>query len=406
VLPAKKRPCRQRIKEANIHGPEGLRILGNNSTNMGSNRILITGGAGFVGSHLADELLAHGHRVRALDNLSPQVHGENAGRPDYLAPEVELIVGDVRDARAVRRALKGVDAVYHFAATVGVGQSMYQIAEYTRVNGEGTAILLEELARKPVERLVVASSMSIYGEGLYATRHGELVAGQERTLEQLRAHDWEVHGPDGEPLVPVATPESKCPAVPSVYAISKFQQERLCMTVGRAYGIGTVGLRFFNIYGTRQSLSNPYTGVLAIFASRFLNNKPPLINEDGRQQRDFVSVHDICQACRLSLEVPEAVDHVFNVGSGRHYSIRRIAEEMSRVLEKPEIEPEIVGRCRVGDIRNCFADISLAQDVLGYSPSVSLEDGLTELAEWLEGQTAVDNVVDASRELAARGLAV
>jgi dTDP-L-rhamnose 4-epimerase len=216
---------------------------------MASMKVLITGGAGFVGSHLADELLERGYHVRALDNLAPQVHGEDAGRPDYLAPEVELMVGDVRDRDAVKRALDGIDAVYHLAATVGVGQSMYQIAEYTSVNGEGTAILLEELARNPVQRLVVASSMSIYGEGLYSTRHGELVEGQERSLEQLRAHDWEVRGPDGEPLQPVPTPETKCPAVPSVYAISKYQQERLCMTVGRAYGIPTVGLRYFNIYG-------------------------------------------------------------------------------------------------------------------------------------------------------------
>ena len=359
-----------------------------------------------MGSHLADELLEHGYNVRALDNLAPQVHGSGAERPAYLADDVELQIGDVRDRSAVTRALEGVDAVYHFAATVGVGQSMYQIAEYTSVNGEGTAVLLEELARNPVERLVVASSMSIYGEGLYATRHGEMVAGQERSLEQLKAHDWEVRGPDGEPLQPVPTPESKCPAVPSVYAISKYQQERLCMTVGRAYGIETVGLRFFNIYGTRQALSNPYTGVLAIFASRFLNNNPPLINEDGRQQRDFVSVHDIAQGCRLALEVPEAVDSVFNIGSGHRYSIREIADQMAEVLGKSDIEPEIVGRCRVGDIRNCFADISLARDVLGYAPAVTLEEGLVELAEWLEGQTAVDMVADASRELAARGLAV
>ena len=178
------------------------------------------------------------------------------------------------------------------------------------------------------------------------------------------------------------------------------------MTVGRAYGIPTVGLRFFNIYGTRQALSNPYTGVLAIFASRFLNNKAPLINEDGKQQRDFVSVHDIAQACRLALEVPDAGDRVFNVGSGQRYSILQIAEKMAQVLNKPEIEAEVVGKCRVGDIRNCFADIGLARDILGFQPEVSLEEGLTELAEWLEGQTAVDNVVDASRELAARGLAV
>jgi dTDP-L-rhamnose 4-epimerase len=373
---------------------------------MGSKSLLITGGAGFVGSHLADELLEHGYHVRALDNLSPQVHGKNADRPSYLSPEVELIVGDVRNPDIVAEAIDGVDAVFHFAATVGVGQSMYEIVNYTSINGDGTAVLLEALAQQPVERLVVASSMSIYGEGLYRTRDGRLTEGRERSIEQLKQHDWEVRGEDGEPLIPVATPESKRPALPSVYAISKYHQERLCMTIGRAYGIPTVGLRFFNIFGTRQALSNPYTGVLAIFASRFLNESAPLINEDGQQRRDFVSVYDIARACRLALETPAAADEVFNIGSGRDYSICEIAEKMAEVLDKEYIEPQIVGKCRVGDIRNCFADISLARDLLGYEPRVSLEEGLEELAEWLEGQTAIDRVADASRELRLRGLAV
>jgi dTDP-L-rhamnose 4-epimerase len=373
---------------------------------MGSKSILITGGAGFVGSHLADELLKNGHEVRALDNLAPQVHGEDAVRPTYLSPDVELIVGDVRDPAAVAEAIDGVDAVFHLAATVGVGQSMYEIVNYTQINGDGTAVLLEALAQQPVERLVVASSMSIYGEGLYQTRDGHLMEGRERSIEQLRQHDWEVRSDTGEPLMPVPTPETKTPALPSVYAISKFHQERLCMTVGRAYGIPTVGLRFFNIFGTRQALSNPYTGVLAIFASRFLNDNPPLINEDGQQRRDFVSVYDIARACRLALETPAAADQVFNIGSGRDYSICEIAEKLARVLDKEHIEPQIVGKCRVGDIRNCFADISRARDILGYDPEVSLEEGLEELAEWLEGQTAVDRVADASRELGLRGLAV
>jgi len=201
----------------------------------------------------------------------------------------------------------------------------------------------------------------------------------------------------------VPTTEKKPGNLNSVYALSKRDQEELCLIYGRTYGIPVTALRFFNIYGTRQSLSNPYTGVLAIFASRFLNNNPPLINEDGRQQRDFVSVHDITQACRLALEVPEAADNVFNIGSGEHYSVREIADQMARVLEKQEIKAEIVGRCRLGDIRNCFADISHAQAVLGYQPRVSLAEGLVELAEWLEEQTAVDNVAAASRELVARG---
>lgn len=375
-----------------------------------SEKILITGGAGFVGSHLADELLDRGYAVRVLDNLSPQVHGESATRPNYLDEEVELIRGDIRDARTVARALEGIDAVFHLAAVVGVGQSMYEIANYTSSNGDGTAVLLEALAGHSVKRLIVASSMSIYGEGLYRSEDGEVdgevTEAPERSLEQLKAHDWEVRGEDGNSLIPVPTPETKCPALPSVYAISKYHQERLCMVVGRAYGIPTVGLRFFNIFGTRQALSNPYTGVLAIFASRFLNKKPPLINEDGNQRRDFVSVYDVVQACRLALEVRDAAGNVLNVGSGRSYSILEVAQKMARVLGKEQIEPEIVGKCRVGDIRNCFADISLAQRVLGYKPRVTLENGLVELSEWLEGQIAVDRVGDAARELSLRGLAV
>ncbi len=369
-------------------------------------KILITGGAGFVGSHLADELLKHGYMVRALDNLASQVHGEAARRPSYLSDDVQLVSGDIRDPHAVWKALEGVDAVYHLAATVGVGQSMYQIENYTSINGVGTAVLLEALAKRPVQKLIVASSMSIYGEGLYRTAGGELIEGGERSLAQLKARDWEIRGADGAPLTAVATPESKCPALPSVYAISKYHQERMCMTVGRAYNIPTVGLRFFNIYGPRQALSNPYTGVLAIFASRFLNGQPPLINEDGRQRRDFVSVHDIAQACRLALEVPAAAERVFNVGSGRNFTVLEIAELMARTLGQESIEPEITGRYRMGDIRNCFADIALAREVLGYKPKVTLEEGLQDIAEWLEGQTAVDHAAHASRELMQRGLSI
>jgi dTDP-L-rhamnose 4-epimerase len=369
-------------------------------------KVLITGGAGFVGSHVADELLETGYAVRVLDNLTPQVHGTRARRPEYLATEVEFVRGDVRDPEAVSRALEGVDSVFHFAAIVGVGQSMYEIANYTSTNTQGTAVLLEALAQRPVERLVVASSMSIYGEGLYRTGGGSLVEGRERTFQQLRAHDWEIRGADGDPLIPVSTPESKCPALPSVYAICKFHQERLCMTVGRAYGMGTTALRFFNIFGTRQALSNPYTGVLAIFASRFLNNNPPLVNEDGKQRRDFVHVRDVAQACRLALEIPEAAGEVFNIGSGYNYSILEIAEHMAHALGKEQIKPEIVGKCRVGDIRNCFADISRATKILGYKPRITLQEGLTELADWLEGQIAIDRVDHAVHELSLRGLAV
>ncbi|WP_437731815.1 SDR family NAD(P)-dependent oxidoreductase [Sorangium sp. So ce1335] len=371
-----------------------------------ASHVLITGGAGFIGSHVADELLRQGHRVRALDSLIPQVHGAERRRPAYLDPEVELIVGDVRDREAVRSALRGVDVVYHFAAMVGVGQSMYQIEEYTSVNNLGTAVLLEALVEKPVSRLIVASSMSVYGEGLYRTASGTVVAGASRPLDQLKRGDWEVRSETGEVLVPVPTPESKTPALESVYALSKYDQERLCLTIGRAYNIPTVALRFFNVYGRRQALSNPYTGVLAIFASRLLNDRPPLIFEDGLQRRDFVSVADIARACVRVMTADSAVGQVLNVGSGRSYTVREVAEHVRKVMGKDNIDPEITGKSRLGDIRHCFADIGAAQRKIGYEPQVTLEEGLRDLAGWLEGQVAKDSVAQARAELESRGLTV
>jgi dTDP-L-rhamnose 4-epimerase len=368
-------------------------------------RILITGGAGFIGSHLADDLITRGHLVRALDVLSAQVHGDACSRPDYLHRDVELLRGDVRDPVAVRSALRDVDVVFHLAAAVGVGQSMYEIAHYTATNNLGTAVLLEEIIRRPVQRLIVASSMSIYGEGLYARTNGQLADGVERSLEQLAVGDWNPRDEDGEPLTPVATPETKRPSLSSVYALSKYDQERMCLMIGRAYDIPTVALRFFNVFGTRQALSNPYTGVLAIFAARLLNHHPPLIFEDGLQRRDFVSVADVVQACRLALEVPDAAGQVFNVGSGRAYTVVDVARMLQARLGL-RIDADVCGKYRAGDIRHCFADITRARTVLGYEPRVLLEDGLGELATWLREQTADDRVADASRELAMRGLTV
>jgi len=372
-----------------------------------SQLVLITGGAGFIGSHLADELLEHGMRVRVLDNLSPQVHGSVSNRrPDYLSPEVDMLQGDVCDPRAMRLALQGVDAVFHFASAVGVGQSMYEVAHYTRVNNLGTAVLLEALIEHPVAQLVVASSMSLYGEGLYCNAKGETCVVGERPLEQLRRGDWEWRDEDGTVLQPVPTPETKAPSVASVYALSKLDQERLCLMIGRAYGMKAVALRFFNAYGPRQALSNPYTGVLAIFASRLLNDSPPRIFEDGWQKRDFVSVYDIATACRLALQKPQANGEVFNIGSGTACSVREIAQRLADVTGRKHLRPEITGKYRFGDIRHCYADITKARDILGFVPRVKLEDGLSELAAWLEGQIAVDRVAQASAELDARGLAL
>jgi len=367
--------------------------------------ILITGGAGFIGSHLADELLRAGYHVRVLDNLTPQVH-EGSARPSYLDPSVELRIGDVRDRTAVRAALEDVSAVFHFAASVGVGQSMYRIVDYTSTNNLGTSVLMEELAERPVDTLIVASSMSVYGEGLYATPEGRPVESAGRSRDQLRERRWELETAEGEPLTPLPTPETKTPHLESVYALSKFDQERMTLMVGRAYGIKTVALRFFNVFGTRQALSNPYTGVLAIFSSRLLNGQPPVVFEDGEQRRDFVSVHDVARACRLALETPQADGGVFNIGSGRSVSVLDVARTVAEALCVPHIEPLVTEKGRVGDIRHCFADISLAAKVLGYQPRVMLEDGITEVAEWVAGQSATDHVPSAGAELASRGLTI
>src|SRR3954449_13179552 len=366
-------------------------------------RVLITGGAGFIGSHAADALLAAGYEVRLLDNLSPQVHGGNRQRPAYLAKDAELVVGDVTDALAVDHALRGTDMVLHLASAVGVGQSMYDIEPYVRTNELGPAVLLQALSKRPVARLVVASSMSIYGEGLYRSADQSVVACEERAVEQLRRGDWELRDAAGNPLDPVPTPETKQPSLSSIYALNKYAQERMCLITGKAYGIPTVALRFFNAFGPRQALSNPYTGVLAIFAARLLNGRPPLVFEDGRQRRDFVHVHDVARACRLALETNAADGRALNVGSGESVSVLEIADRLASVLGVA-VEPEIAGKYRAGDIRHCFADVSLARELLGYQPCVRLEQGMGELAEWLEGQVAEDRVDDAAAELAARGL--
>jgi dTDP-L-rhamnose 4-epimerase len=325
------------------------------------------------------------------------VHG-GAGRPDYLADDVELVQGDMRDGGALRAALDGVDSVVHLAARVGVGQSMYEVAGYTSENVGGTAVLLEALAGRPVRKLVVASSMSVYGEGAY-----EPAQPAPRTRAQVERDEWEPLGPDGERVRPVPTPESKRPDLASVYAITKHDQERLCLVCGEAYGIPTVALRLFNTYGSRQALSNPYTGVLAIFASRLLNGNAPLVFEDGLQRRDFVSVHDVARAFELALERDGADGRAVNIGSGESVTVLEIAETLARTLAV-EIAPAISGNYRVGDIRHCFADISFARTALGFVPQQRLEDGIVEIVEWLEGQAATDRVDEAAEELRSRGL--
>lgn len=370
-------------------------------------RVLVTGGAGFIGGHLSNELLGRGHSVRALDNLAPQVHGPEPVRPPYLNREVELTIGDVRDPDAISRALHQIDAVVHLAAIVGVGQSMYQIAEYTAVNTLGAANLLQALSTHRVKCLVVASSMSVYGEGMYRNSAGEIVEARPRTIQQMKMGAWEVLDEKGAPLIPIATTENKRPALASVYALSKYDQEQMALIAGAAYGFPVVALRFWNTYGPHQALSNPYTGVLSNFASRVLNDSPPLIYEDGLQKRDFVSVYDVARACRMALENSSAAaGQTINISSGVAMTVKEAAERTIRAIGRRDIQPEITGRYRSGDIRHCFADISVARKVLGWEPRVSLEDGLEDLATWLENQTATDRALDARAELAIRGLMV
>lgn len=367
--------------------------------------ILVTGGAGFIGSHLVDSLVEKGHRVRILDSIVEQVHGN--GIPKNLNPNAEFVRGDVCDPEAVAAALGEIDVVYHEAAEVGVGQSMYEIVRYVKANDLGTAVLLEEMIKRKEQfkKLVVASSMSIYGEGAYVCAGcDKAVNPQLRSDEQLAAHEWEFTCEIcGGILKPVGTTEEKPLFPTSVYAVSKQDQEQYCLSVGRAYKIPTVAFRYFNVYGTRQALSNPYTGVCAIFSARLLNDQAPMIFEDGEQSRDFIHVSDVVRANLLALESDKGDYQSINIGTGRPTSVKDIARLLAKGLNK-DIEPQLVGKYREGDIRHCVGDISKAKSLLGYEPKIELETGLVELLDWVRNQRPDDRVSAATSELTARSL--
>jgi len=366
-------------------------------------RVLVTGGAGFIGRAVSKELLRRGNEVRVLDSLIEQVHGDRE-RPEDFPNDAELIVGDIRNKDVVGRALKGIDSVVHLAAEVGVGQSMYAVERYTSVNETGSAVLFEALIDQPVRRVVTASSMSIYGEGLYRDADGALVENAERRPRTSESQSWDPVDAQGRPLTPVATPEWKQPSLASIYALGKFVQERQTLIMTQAYGMEGTCLRLFNVYGPGQALSNPYTGVLAIFSSRLLNGQRPLVFEDGEQRRDFVYVGDVARASADALVHPEANGQVFNIGSGVDRSVSDIARSIARALDREDIEPEIVGKARVGDIRHCFCDGSKAAEQLQFRARKDFDEGLAELAEWVGEQTAEDRVDDARAELEAKGL--
>ena len=368
--------------------------------------VLVTGGAGFIGSYIVDELVRRGHRVRVFDNLDPQVH-PNRCKPDYLNSDAEFVEGDVRDLHALKMALEGQEVVFHEAAAVGMGQSQYQIKHYVDVNIGGTANLLELIVntKNSVRKIIVAASQSSYGEGLCeCARHGQIKP-DFRGEEQLQQHRWEHECPHcGSVMKPVATPETASLQCRAIYAMTKRDQEEMVQNVGQTYGIPAVALRYFNVYGPRQSLSNPYTGVLAIFMSRLANGHPPVIYEDGWQTRDFVSVHDIVQANLLAMEKEAADYQVFNVGEGKPTSIREATMHLAGIYQTA-IEPEITGSYRKGDTRHSFADLTHISSRLGYQPQITMEEGMRELVEWSRTTRAEDHFEQASLELRERGLA-
>jgi len=368
--------------------------------------ILVMGGAGFIGSHLVDKLIELGHEVVVLDSLEPQVHGDGQRIPEYLNEECEFIKGDIRNRDELKKTLKGKEIIFHQAAVVGVGQSMYEINKYTEVNILGTANLLDILANENhrVEKLIIASSMSVYGEGKYSCVECGAVSPKLRSLSQLKRGEWEMRCPlCNQEVESLPTDEDKPLYPTSVYAISKRDQEEMCLTIGRAYNIPTVALRYFNVYGPRQALSNPYTGIAAIFSSRILNDNPPCIFEDGLQSRDFIHISDIVQANLLAMQNKKADYEVFNVGTGRPLSVLDIAQGLIGEL-KSSVDIDIVRKYRVGDIRHCYANVSKIQKKLGFKPRLKFEEGISDLVEWVKRQKAVDQFWKSQRELKKKGL--
>jgi len=363
--------------------------------------ILVTGGCGFIGRHVTEELLENGYDVTILDALIEQVHGDI----ESAVPEAAKVIrGDIRDKAIVEDALEGIDGVIHLAAEVGVGQSMYEIARYVGGNDLGTAVLLEAMINRPIKRIVVASSMSVYGEGRYRTESGNLLGIVRRRPDKIKKGDWDPLSPEGQSLTPTATDEEKPVDLASIYALTKYAQEKQVLIFGEAYGVDAVALRLFNVFGAGQALSNPYTGVLANFASRLANNQAPMIFEDGQQRRDFVHVRDVARAFRLALEKPNAAGHVINVGSGQAYTIKEVATLLAEAMGVPEIAPDIMNKARSGDIRNCFADISKARELLGFEAQHRLENSLGPFAEWVRGTGAIDRGAEMKRQLEERGL--
>ena len=369
-------------------------------------KVMVTGGAGFVGSHLVDALVREGHEVVIYDNLEPQVH--RGRKPAYLNKDARFIKADIRDRASLIKALKGVEVVFHQAAAVGVGQSMYEIDRYVDVNARGTGLLMDILVKEKnrVRKVILASSMTCYGEGLHRCVRCRIDDPDPRPMKQLKGHIWDKLCPVcARPMKPVPTPEDKPMRATSLYALTKKEQEEIAILIGQAYDLPVVALRYFNIYGPRKALSNPYVGVVAIFAARLMNNRAPLIFEDGLQSREMVHVDDIVRANILAMKKSAANYQALNVGSGVSYRVADIARILARYLEK-DIEPVIVNKFRKGDVRHCFADVNRARELLGFEAKVDFKNGLKDMMLLLGMQRPEDKITKAKSELEKMGLVI
>jgi dTDP-L-rhamnose 4-epimerase len=377
-------------------------------------KVLVTGGAGFIGSHLVDALVERGHEVAAFDNLDPAAHPQPAKWPAYANPKCKYILGDVRDKEALRQAMKDVDVVFHHAAAVGSGISMIDIGRFVEVNSLGTANVLELAIenQQRIKKLIVASSMTVMGEGTYECGQHGVYYPFLRPVEQLARSEWELRCPHcGEPSKPLAMKEDR-PLLPlTIYGLTKMDEELETMLVGGFYKMPVVAFRYFSVYGPRQSLTNPYTGVIARFGTRVITGKAPLIYEDGSQLKDVIHVRDVVRANLLAMERIEANYHVFNLGNGEGLSVFRIGQLISEKLGS-RLQPILTGQYRRGDARHGWADISKACRLLTWQPSLSAEDGFADLCLWLKAlpeeqlEQAIKAYEDAERESETRAVAV
>ena len=372
--------------------------------------ILITGGAGFIGSNLALKLISKGYAVTVFDNLSPQIHGEN---PKEMSPlflsikdKVKFIEGTVTNAEDWKKALEGQDAVVHYAAETGTGQSMYEVQKYVEVNVNGTSLMLDLLVNGDysIKKVIIASSRSIYGEGKYMSKELGAVYPKHRIAEDMDKKDFEPNVKGSSKLKLVATDEDSKIHPSSVYGITKQNQEQMVLTVCPSIGIAGVAFRYQNVYGPGQSLKNPYTGILSIFSTQIKNGNGITIFEDGKESRDFVYIDDVVDATILGLEKEEANNEVFNVGTGVPTDVITVAESLSRNYGV-DVPITISGNYRLGDIRHNYADLTKINAILGFTPKFSFDEGIKRFTDWVNTQEVQEDKYQQSiEEMKAKGL--